>query len=84
MGEGASDLLPTPSTTSGAVSGVVADDALVAPARPLGRAAASVGALTLLSRLTGFARVLVVTAVLGRGVLGDKFVRKRKINLERF
>jgi putative peptidoglycan lipid II flippase len=55
------------------VSGVVADDALAAPARPLGRAAASVGALTLLSRVTGFARVLVVTAVLGRGVLGDTY-----------
>jgi len=55
------------------VSGVVVDDALAAPARPLGRAAASVGALTLLSRVTGFARVLVVTAVLGRGVLGDTY-----------
>jgi putative peptidoglycan lipid II flippase len=55
------------------VSGVVADDALVAPERPLSRAAFSVGALTLLSRLTGFARVLVVTAVLGRGVLGDTY-----------
>jgi putative peptidoglycan lipid II flippase len=55
------------------VSGVVADDALVAPPRRLGRAAASVGALTLLSRLTGFVRVLVVTAVLGRGVLGDTY-----------
>jgi putative peptidoglycan lipid II flippase len=55
------------------VSGVVADDALATPGRSLGRAAASVGALTLLSRLTGFARVLVVTAVLGRGVLGDTY-----------
>ncbi len=55
------------------MSGVVADDVLAVPARPLGRAAASVGALTLLSRLTGFARVLVVTAVLGRGVLGDTY-----------
>ncbi len=55
------------------MSGVVADDALLVPPRRLGRAAASVGALTLLSRLTGFARVLVVTAVLGRGVLGDTY-----------
>src|SRR6478752_168850 len=55
------------------VSGVVADDTLATPPRALGRAAASVGALTLLSRLTGFARVLVVTAVLGRGVLGDTY-----------
>jgi putative peptidoglycan lipid II flippase len=54
-------------------SGVVADDALAAPPRSLGRAAASVGILTLVSRLTGFARVLVVTAVLGRGVLGDTY-----------
>ena len=42
--------------------------------RPLsGGRRPSVGALTLLSRLTGFARVLVVTAVLGRGVLGDTY-----------
>jgi putative peptidoglycan lipid II flippase len=41
--------------------------------RPLGRAAGAVGGLTLLSRATGFARILVVTAVLGRGVLGDTY-----------
>jgi putative peptidoglycan lipid II flippase len=39
----------------------------------IGRATAEVGALTLASRLTGFARVLVVTAVLGRGALGDTY-----------
>jgi putative peptidoglycan lipid II flippase len=42
-------------------------------AAPLGRATAAVGALTLVSRLTGFARVLVVAAVLGRGALGDTY-----------
>ncbi|HKA05020.1 MAG TPA: lipid II flippase MurJ [Acidimicrobiales bacterium] len=43
------------------------------PAAPLARATATVGALTLVSRLTGFARVLVVAAVLGRGALGDTY-----------
>jgi putative peptidoglycan lipid II flippase len=52
---------------------VAADDELARPPRALGRAAGTVGALTLLSRLTGFARILVVTAVLGRGVLGDTY-----------
>jgi putative peptidoglycan lipid II flippase len=40
---------------------------------PIGRATATVSALTLVSRLTGFARILVVAAVLGRGALGDTY-----------
>jgi putative peptidoglycan lipid II flippase len=43
------------------------------PVAPLGRATVAVGALTLVSRLTGFARILVVAAVLGRGALGDTY-----------
>jgi murein biosynthesis integral membrane protein MurJ len=37
------------------------------------RDAAGIAVLTLLSRLTGFARVLVVAAVLGTGLLGDVY-----------
>jgi putative peptidoglycan lipid II flippase len=42
-------------------------------APPVARATATVSALTLVSRLTGFARILVVAAVLGRGALGDTY-----------
>lgn len=38
-----------------------------------GRAAAGMGAITAISRLAGFARVLVVAAVLGTSDLGDAF-----------
>jgi putative peptidoglycan lipid II flippase len=37
------------------------------------RDAAGIAALTLVSRLTGFARILVVAAVLGTGLLGDVY-----------
>lgn len=39
----------------------------------LGRDAATVTAITLVSRVTGFVRVLVVAAALGNGVLGDTY-----------
>jgi putative peptidoglycan lipid II flippase len=39
----------------------------------LGRATRLVGGLTLLSRISGFARVVIVTAVLGRTALGDVY-----------
>ena len=60
------------------MTGVVADDdatldVSLARSGSLGRAAASVGVFTLLSRLTGFVRILVVTAVLGRSALGDTY-----------
>ncbi len=44
-----------------------------APVQPAGRAAATITVLTALSRATGFARVLVVTAVIGDTFLGDVY-----------
>jgi len=44
-----------------------------APARPFARDAAVVTLCTLLSRLTGFVRVIVAAAALGTGVLGDTY-----------
>jgi putative peptidoglycan lipid II flippase len=43
------------------------------PVAGLGRATRLVSGLTLLSRLSGFVRVVVVTAVLGRTALGDVY-----------
>jgi putative peptidoglycan lipid II flippase len=39
----------------------------------IGRSTATISALTLVSRLSGFARILVVTAVLGTTALGDVY-----------
>lgn len=44
-----------------------------APGERLGRSAATISALTFLSRLTGFARMLVVAAVLGTTFLGNTY-----------
>ncbi|HEY8092518.1 MAG TPA: lipid II flippase MurJ [Acidimicrobiales bacterium] len=40
---------------------------------PLGRFTATIASLTLVSRVSGFARILVVTAVLGTTALGDVY-----------
>ena len=45
----------------------------VVPADPLGRFTATIASLTLVSRISGFARILVVTAVLGTTALGDVY-----------
>jgi putative peptidoglycan lipid II flippase len=43
------------------------------PVNPLVRAAATVGGFTMLSRLTGFARDILIAAILGAGPIGDAF-----------
>ena len=53
--------------------GLVPAIAVTAVARPATRDAGLIGGLTLVARVTGFARVLVVGAVLGRGALGDLY-----------
>jgi putative peptidoglycan lipid II flippase len=47
--------------------------AAAAPGRTTGRAAAGMGAVTALSRVAGFLRVLVIMTVLGTNDLGDAF-----------
>src|SRR5687767_3330037 len=51
-----------------------------APDRPVGRAAAVMGAATAVSRVLGFGRVLVIAAVLGTTDLGNTFSASNSVS----
>ena len=77
VGRSAATSSDAPTHRSDDLAGVRADHD-VAPER-FGRAALVVTASTLLSRLTGFARVLVAAACLGVGPLGDTYAAANMI-----